>query len=282
MPQEIIDLLNRGADANRSDAFRDGNLICLPRSGCLLIAGDIHGNCRNFERIIRYADLGNNRQKHVILQEIIHGGPEDMEGGCLSYKLLFEAIRYKLQFPHQVHMIMGNHDTAFVSGSRVMKNGKEMNGSLRSALGRQFGQAGEDIKEAIKQFLFSQALAVRCDNRIWVSHSLPGNRYAEQFDAGIFQRALATGDLSKPGSAYLLTWGRKHSQELVDKMAKLFDVDLIVLGHQSQRHGWAQFGRNLIILTSEHNHGCLLSIDLAESYTIEQLAGSIIPLASIE
>jgi len=281
MPQAIIDLLKKGAEANYTDSFRRGNLICLPADGTLVIAGDIHGHRQNFERLIAFADLINNPNRHIVLQEIIHGGPQDAEGGCLSYKLLFDIVRCKLSFPDRVHIIMGNHDTAFISNGEVMKDGKEMNRSMRLALEREFRQNSADVKLAIKQFLFSQPLAVRCENRIWLSHSLPGDRFVDEFDRQIFDRQLKINDCVKPGSSYLLVWGRKHSQPMLDKMAKLFDVDVFILGHQSQHQGWNRAGNNLIIIASDHNHGCLLSIDLAASYTAEQLIDSIVPLASI-
>jgi predicted phosphodiesterase len=281
MPQTIIDLLNKGIEAVNADKFRRGNLIHLPAEGSLIITGDIHGHRRNFERIVAFADLANNSDRHIVLQEIIHGGPEDSRGGCLSYKLLFDVVRYKLTFPDRVHIIMGNHDTAFINNSEVMKDGKEMNRAMRLALEQEFQQAGANVELAIRQFLFSQPLALRCDNRIWISHSLPGDRFVDKFDPKILDRQLKINDVVRPGSAYLLTWGRKHSQALLDKMAKLFDVDILILGHQPQEQGWSQPGENLIIIASNHNHGCLLSTDLAKSYTIEQLIDSIAPLASI-
>ncbi|MFZ2148916.1 MAG: metallophosphoesterase [Sedimentisphaerales bacterium] len=281
MPQTIVDLLNKGIEAGNTDKFRRGNLIHLPADGSLIITGDIHGHRRNFERIVAFADLANNPDRHIVIQEIIHGGPEDSQGGCLSYRLLFDAVRYKLTFPDRVHIIMGNHDTAFINNSEVMKDGKEMNRAMRLALEKEFQQTGANVELAIRQFLFSQPLALRCENRIWVSHSLPGDRFVDKFDPKILERHLKINDVVRPGSAYLLTWGRKHSQALLDKMAELFDVDIFILGHQPQEQGWNQAGDNLIIIASNHNHGCLLSIDLAKSYTIERLIDSIVPLASI-
>jgi len=281
MPQTIIELLNKGIEILNADKFRRGNVIHLPAEGNLIITGDIHGHLRNFERIVAFADLPNNPDRHIILQEIIHGGPEDSQGGCLSYKLLFEAIRYKLKFPDQVHMIMGNHDTAFINNSEVMKDGKEMNRAMRQAMEREFKQASDDIALAIRQYLFSQPLAVRCNNRIWISHSLPNDRSMDKFEPKILERQLKINDVVRPGSAYLLTWGRKHSQAILDKLAGIFDIDFFILGHQPQEKGWNQAGNNLIIIASNHNHGCLLSIDLTKSYTIEQLIDSIVPLASI-
>ena len=281
MPRTIIDLLNKGAEANAKDKFRQGNLISLPADTQLVISGDIHGHRRNFERLTTFADLKNNPHRHILLQEIIHGGPQDSQGGCLSYQLLFDAVDYKITFPDRVHIIMGNHDTAFTSNSEVMKEGKEMNRSLRSALDRQFPRTSRDTELAIKQFLFSQPLAIRTANRIWLSHSLPGDRYVDEFDTSVLDRKLEDTDILKPGSAYLLTWGRNHSQATLDKMAELFDVDIFILGHQPQQQGYSRAAENLIIIASDHNHGCLLAIDLSKSYTIDQLIDSIVPLASI-
>jgi len=281
MPQTIIDLLNKGIEANNADNFRRGNVIGLPAEGWLIISGDIHGHRRNFERIVTFADLAHKPDRHVVLQEIIHGGPENSQGGCLSYKLLFDAVRYKLSFPDRVHIVMGNHDTAFINDSEVMKDGKEMNRAIYQALEREFQQASTDIKLAIRQFLLSQPLGVRCDNRIWLSHSLPSDYFADKFDPQILDRQLKISDCEKPGSAYLLTWGRRHSQALLDKMAKLFDVDIFILGHQPQQQGWYQAGKNTIIIASDHNHGCLLPVDLSKSYTIDELISSMVPLTSI-
>ena len=134
MSQTVVDLLKAGVEANIIDKYRRDNLVFLPAADNVIIAGDLHGHRRNFERILTYADLRNNRSKHFVLQEIIHGGPQDPEGGCLSYRLLFDVVRYKLDFPDRVHIIMGNHDIAFINNKKVIRNGKEMNRSMRSAL----------------------------------------------------------------------------------------------------------------------------------------------------
>ncbi len=281
MPEVVTDLMGKGIKANYADRFRDVNLVRLPACGDLVITGDIHGHRRNFERILAFAELDNRPDRHVIFQEIIHGGPEDEQGGCLSFELLFELVRYKLDFPDRVHIIMGNHDTAYINQSEVMKGGKEMNISMRSALSRRFGPDLQAVDLAIRQFLFSQPLAVRCENRLWISHSLPSDRYVPKFDDGIFHRELKISDVVKPNSAYLLTWGRKHSQKTLTEMARRLDVELFILGHQPQEQGWLKAGENLLILASDHNHGVLLPVDLADSYSLEQLAGRIVPLASI-
>ncbi len=276
-----MELLNSALEANQKDKFRQGNLIRLPAQGDVIITGDIHGHRRNFERIVAFADLPNHPDRHIILQEIIHGGTEDSQGGCLSYKLLFDTIRYKLDFPDRVHTVLSNHDTAFINNADVMKDGREMNRAMAAAMQREFGKSCDQIILAMRQFLFSQPLAVKTENRIWVSHSLPADLHFDKFDPQIFDRQLKVNDVVKPGSAYLLTWGRRHSQQLLDKMAKLLDIDIFVIAHQPQESGWRQAGKNLIIIASDHNHGCLLAADLTKPPTVEMLIKSIVPLASI-
>jgi len=281
MSQTIVDLLKNGMEASIADKFRRGNVVHLPAEGSLIVTGDVHGHRRNFERIVAFADLANNPDRHVLLQEIIHGGPEDSQGGCLSYRLLFDVVRYKVDYPDRVHVIMGNHDTAYINRSEVMKDGREMNRAMSAALEREFKTDGAEVELATRQYLFSQPLAVRCENRIWMSHSLPNDRSAPKFDPAVLEKQLKVNDVVRPGSAYLLTWGRKHSQALLDNMAKQLDCDIFILGHQPQEKGWCQAGRNLLIIASNHNHGCLIPIDLAKSYTVEQLVESIIMLASL-
>jgi hypothetical protein len=281
MAKDLIELLLAGIKANENDRHRQHNLIVPPNIGDMVVAGDIHGHRRNFERIVTYAALDKNPDRHLVLQEIIHGGPEDKQGGCLSFELLADAAKLKIDYPDRVHFILANHDTAFINNSDVMKGGKEMNAAMRAAMQRRFGSQTKDVESAIERFLFSQTLAVRCPNRIWISHSLPSDRMIEKFDFSIFHRKLKISDIVRPNSAYLLTWGRKQSSKTLEFLVQQLDVDLFVLGHQIQETGWMSNNKNLIIIDSQHNHGHLLHIDLCSQYTIEKLASSLVPLASI-
>lgn len=281
MAEDFIQLLEAGIAANERDKFRKANLVTLPDRGDLVITGDIHGHRRNFERVLSYSNLEKNPDRHLILQEIIHGGDEDAQGGCLSFELLADAVKLKVAFPDRVHLILANHDTAFINNSDVMKGGKEMNASMREALKRKYGAKMKAVESAIERFLFTQPLAVKTQNRIWMSHSLPADRMADKFDFGIFNRNLKVSDIVRPNSAYLLTWGRNQSDEKLAFYSEKLDVDLFVLGHQVQETGWMSNNKNLIILDSQHNHGHLLKIELSTQYTIEKLVKALVPIAGI-
>ncbi len=281
MPKKTIKLLQSAHTANLEDKYRKGNVIYLGKSDSVVIAGDIHGHRRNFERVVSFADMDNNPERHVILQEIIHGGPADDKGRCLSYELLFDVLKYKLQYPDRVHILMSNHDTSFICDSEVMKDGREMNLAMRQGLDEEFKEQSENVKLAIIQYLLSQPLAVKCDNGLWLSHSLPAERNWDKFDTAIFEREIELDDLARTGSVYLLTWGRNQSQKLLDDASEKLGVKTFVLGHQSQPEGWTIAGENLIIIASDHNHGCLISCKLDKSYTAQELKDKIVALSSI-
>jgi len=278
----MIDLCKKASKLNRSAKYRSGNVIYLPPAGKVIVAGDLHGHRRNFERITALADLPNNPETYVIFQEILHGGPQDDCGGCLSFKLLCDAVGYQLRFPDNVYIIMGNHDTAIVSDNNVIKAGKEMAQPLKASMKRCFGNEYELVTAAMKEYILSQPLAVKSANRIWMSHSLPSDLALKDFDICILNKQLQPDDTIRPSSAYLLTWGRRHSEETLSKLAKMLDADLFILGHQPQPTGWARVAGNTIIIASDHNHGTVISFDLAKSYTIDELTNCIVPLAAIK
>jgi hypothetical protein len=282
MPQETAKLLKQARTACMEDEFRKNNIIHLPRKGELIAAGDIHGHRRNFERIKSFADLGNNPERHVILQEVIHGGTQDKKNDCPSFRVLLDVFRYKIKFPNQVHIILGNHDTAFITNSDVLKNGKEMNKLMRNALKLRYEENFEMVIDAIRDTFLSLPLAVKCENGLWLSHSLPANRYLEQFGTDIFERELVKGDFIKPGSVYLLTWGRKQKPQTLEKLSEMLDAKFFLLGHQPNPQGWDYLGENAIIITSEHNQGCIVKLDLSAECSIERITKNIIKLASIK
>jgi calcineurin-like phosphoesterase family protein len=281
MTSEIIDLCVKAAESNFSAVSRKGNIIELTGSGKVIVTGDLHGHRRNFEKICSYADLENNPDTYLIFQEILHGGEVDEQGGCKSFEVFFDVLRFKLRFPGQVHLIMGNHDTAIITDSKVLKNGKEMNEAMKDAIKRSYDKDHLQVMDALREYLLSQPLAVKTASGVWISHSLPGDRFIKDFDTAVFDKRLEVKDVERSNSAYLLTWGRRHSEGALETLRQTLGVGSFILGHQTQEKGFLRAGKNLIILISEHNHGSLIKFDLAENYSTDELMNYIVPLASI-
>jgi hypothetical protein len=280
--KEIIALLEGAIEANSADSFRRGNVINLPASGEVIMTGDLHGNIRNFEKICRFAQLESNPQRHLILHELLHCTENQVRADqCHSYQLVGQVARLKQKFPDRVHILLGNHEMAQVTGGEVLKNGQPMVRSLNAGILATYCENGTIVMDFLKDFILSLPLVARTENRLWLSHSLPTMRHLDNFDNSIFDKVLTLQDMKDNLSLHALAWDRRHGLKCLEKLSEMWDADIFVVGHQPQAQGCAHEHPQLIILASDHVHGCILPIDLEKKYEAEQLFSLIKPLASI-
>lgn len=275
---KALDLMARVAEINANDPLRKGNLIVLPHFGQVVMTGDMHGFRANFEKLKVFADLDRCPDRHVVLHELIHtsvngddvAGDEDQ-----SCQLLLAALEWKLAYPAQVHFIMGNHDLAQITDREITKSGGASIAAFNQWVCQEFSKEGLEILERVRALLATFSLAVRCPNRIWLSHSLPSPYAMEDYDITIFTRTVRPVDLLPKGSVYELVWGRNHTAEQLDRLAKLLDVDYFIVGHQNQPSGCGCAHEREIILASDHHRGCFLPIDLSRQYAFDELMGRL-------
>lgn len=275
---QVITLFEQAAELNRQERG-DSNLIPLPDYGQVVMTGDLHGNIGNFRKLQAFADLDRYAERHVVLHEMIHCMDQQFSGndggGDGSCMLLMQVAKWKTLFPDQVHLLLGNHGIAQITGREICKGGSASVAGFTGWVCQRFGDDGARVLEAVCKFLFSCALGIRTPNRIFLSHSLPNPKDMDRFDVEVFDRPLRQEDILPGGQAYMLTWGRGHDAQQLDRLAEMLDVDFFLTGHQPQESGFACHHDRLIILASEHNQGCFLPIDLSKQYTFSQLAKRI-------
>jgi hypothetical protein len=278
---KLADTLRTGTRLNKADPLRNENMICLPGEGDLIVAGDLHNHSRNFERIQHVADLDNNPKRHVILQELIHGGPLGPDGGDHSLDMLLDAIAWTEEFPGRIHFLLANHDLAQIQNVPIMKDGYDLTDRFTRYLRNRAGADFENAKAAFRELTLSMPLAAITATGIFLSHSLPAARDMITFDSTILRRPLTDADFSRTGSAYQLIWGRSQNQDVLNILSRAWWADLFICGHQGQDDGYAVIGDRMLIIDSCHNHGTFLRIDLSKQYTLDDLVNSLRPLASI-
>jgi len=278
---QAAEVFLHAAELNRTDSLRRGSTLEFPNYGQLVVTGDLHGNVRNFERLQRYCDLEHYRPRHIILHEIIHEEVSPAAPRDNSHEVLLEAARWKVDFPDQVHFLMGNHDIAQLTGSEITKNGRLVTEEFEDSVTSAYGQFGSQVMDAIRSFLYSLPLAARTPNRVFISHSLPGPRDLPAFDASVLNRVANAEDVNERGSVHMLVWGRYQTAEELESLRELLDADFFLCGHQPQETGYDVLHERLIILASDHNHGVYLPIDLSKPVTLDSLTRNIRPLAAI-
>ncbi len=280
--KEIIAAFERGARENRRDSFRTGNLVHLTPPGSVFMTGDLHGNELNFDRLCRAAQLARHPRRHLILHEILHNTMNQSVDQCDSYLLLARAAQLKTNFPHQVHFLLSNHEMAQLTGDEILKNGQPMVRAVNTSISVEFAEKSTLVQQAMYDFILSMPVAIRTANRIWMSHSLPSDRHIRSFESDIFDQELTLEDIKHNSSLHALTWDRRQSPDGLDMLQEKWDVDHFIVGHQPQATGYCLLHDRLIILASDHPHGCYLPFELGKKYNKEELFDLIKPLASIK
>src|SRR5262245_30377580 len=110
----ILSQCRKAALANGSCPGRTGNVVSLTPDLAdeVMIVADLHGNRLNFEKLLAVAALSQYPRRHLIMQEVCHGGPEypGETGGCMSHLLLEDCIALKNEFPERFHFLLSNHE----------------------------------------------------------------------------------------------------------------------------------------------------------------------------
>src|SRR5215475_2612355 len=137
---EVIETFGIATEENQLDPLRQEQVIVFPGEGELWVAGDIHDHRNNFRKLIAIADLGNNPQRHLLIQELIHGDHFDEKGRESSWETLYRAAELKSDFPSQVHFLLANHDLAQIHGEGIMKAGLSVCEAFTAGVKQAFGE----------------------------------------------------------------------------------------------------------------------------------------------
>jgi hypothetical protein len=272
----VIATYRQAAECNRGLAYRVGNLVELNHDVAdeVMITADLHGNRLNFNKLWHLADLENNPRRHLIMQEVCHGGPTYPGGGCMSHLMLEDVALYKTQFPDQFHFLMSNHELAELTDYPITKNRRVLNLMFRYGLQEMYGDAAEEVRLACLDFLASLPLAARC-GRTFVCHSLPEKVDQFGFDASIFDRPLEEEDYACSGAAFRLVWGRDFRPENAAAFAQLVGAELLVHGHEPCPTGYEIPNSRQVILDCCTDSACYLVLRPLEKLSQRELVGRI-------
>jgi hypothetical protein len=279
----VMETFATATEENQIDSLRAHQVVNLPEEGEVWMTGDIHDHRRNWEKLVKYADLANNPQRHLILHELIHGDHYDAQGAEGSWRMLYEAAKLKCDFSSQVHFLLANHDLAQIHGEGIMKSGISVCEAFNSGVKRDFPQGGTNVTVAITEFLLSLPLAIRTPGGMLFTHSMPTDDQIPTFDYTVFDRPLTGPDYKRRvGPVYQLIWGRHMTPAGVDVFLEKMNAKTIVTGHQPQEMGYAVNGDRHLIVASDHNHGVYLPMDLSTSYTVDELVERLVKFVGLE
>jgi hypothetical protein len=282
-PDQVVETFGVATEENQIDPLRDQQVITLPAEGEVWIAGDVHDHRRNFDKLVKSADLANNPHRHLILQELIHGEHFDADGAEESWQILHRAAELKADYSSQVHFLLANHDLAQIQGKGIMKGSISVCEAFNKGVKKAFGSSAGSVQVAITEFLLSFPLGIRLPNGIFCCHSLPSDDQVPTFDFTVFNRPLTGPDYARrTGPVYQLIWGRHVTPAGVAQFAEHIGSNILITGHQPQEMGYGINGDQHLIIASDHNQGVVLQMDLTETYDVPTLVSRLKKFVAID
>jgi hypothetical protein len=276
--ERVIATYGEATKANLATPGRVGQVIELTPdlAGEVMITGDLHGHRRNFNAIRKKADLDAHPRRHLILQEVCHGGPTYPEnGGCMSHLMLEDVAKLKVRYPQRVHFLLGNHELAELTDYPIQKNKQMLNLMFRFGLQQMFGPATEKVREAMAPFLRSCPLAVRLPGGIFISHSLPENCDTQRFDTGIFGGGLDSSAYYERGEIFNLVWGRDYREANAHAFAALVDAKVLINGHEPCPEGYDTPNDMQIILDCCGDKATCVILPTDREFTCQEIVDRI-------
>ncbi len=249
--QETLAAYEAATQANVRTPTRQENVIVLSADDGddVMITADLHGHRRNFNLIRRIANLDGHPRRHLIMQEVCHGGPTyPGNGGCMSHTLLEDVARLKAKYPDRVHFLLSNHELSELTDYPILKNKRMLNLMFRLGLQEAYGIAAEKVRTAYQGFIRSCPLAVRLPGDVFVCHSAPAGVDRFPFDATIFHRPLEAEDFIEHASVFELVWGRDYRPENAAAFAKTVKAKVLIHGHEPCATGYVVPNDTQIIL----------------------------------
>ena len=233
----VLECYRQAARANQQTPGRQGNVVVLgPELGddCL-VSGDLHGHTANFEAILRLADLDAHPRRHLVLQEVCHGGPTFPGGGCRSFELLERVAELKVRYPGQVHFLLSNHELAELTDYPILKAKRMLNLAFRMGLQETYGEDADRVREAYCEFIRTCPLAVRLEGGVFAcrqrtrNNSTAAHSTAPVFDHP-YQPGRSAGAMATSFSA--LVWGRDHRPDNAHAFAAVVGATVLIHGHE--------------------------------------------------
>lgn len=278
---EMIAMCQEAAAANRACPARRGNVIELSPADAddVMIVADLHGNRLNFEKLLGIAALDEHPRRHLIMQEVCHGGPEyPGDGGCMSHLMLEDCARLKTEYSDRFHFLLSNHELAELGDFPISKSRRMLNLLFRAGINEMYGSKGEDVRNAYLEFLASCPLAVRLANGIFISHSLPDSCDRDPFDKSVLDRPLTCADWRSGSPAFRLVWGRDFRASNAEAFARQVGAELLIHGHEPCDAGFSAPNNRQVILDGCCSQATYLILPVGPKLSQAEVIGRITPL----
>lgn len=276
-PLKVLATVRKATELTRHTPGRSGSLVRLEDAEEVMVVGDLHGNLRAFRWVLAEAALDRHPGRHLVLQELVHEiSKYEDDRPDLSHRLVDLTAALKCQYPDRVHVILGNHELAEITGRVIGKDGRALNERFRQGIKASYGPMAEDLHQAYLALFSALPLAVRTSNRVFICHTIPDGYDLDRIDLGILDaESWPPESMKRGGTVYAMTWGRDESDETAARFAEMVDADLFVTGHQACDEGFRRANDRQLIIDGTDPHPTYARFPARGDIGIEALLDSV-------
>ena len=275
-PQKLLITLRQAAQLFRATPGRVGRFTRLPAGVEVMVVGDLHGNVENFRLALNVANLAQQPQRHLVLQEVVHGPFEYPLGGDKSHQLLDLVAALKCQFPVRVHFLLGNHELAQWQNQSIGKGDVDYNQAFYAGIETAYGDHASAIYAAYLELFNAADLALRAENRVFISHTYPSAKNLPRFDLDVLERdEIGDEEMRLGGVVHSIVWNRDHSQTNVEAFLSKVAADWIITGHIACEEGYSVPNDRQIILDAMGTPACYCLFPTDRPVTHQELLAAI-------
>jgi hypothetical protein len=252
-------------------------LLRLPASGRLLVATDLQGNLRDFERMRALFEASPEDSVLVFTGDLVHGPDPDTEANWPDFlgtpyrdespEVVRAFLELRVRYPGRVHCLLGNHEHAHVGGPRTAKFHPDEARALEERLGP--GPSG-----ALRTLFARLPLVAVAPNGVVLLHAAPSARLTgpEDVEAVRLEGYADWGvsDFLRVPVLGPTLWSRMAEPEQARAFLDALGGRVAIYGHDVVREGYERVGREQLCVSTSFalldEHKVYVELDLARVY----------------
>jgi hypothetical protein len=173
-----------------------------------------------------------------------------------------------------VHYLLGNHELAQWHNQRIAKGDVDQNEWFVRGVQTAYGEYAEAVVAAYGELWDAADLALRTENRVFLSHTYPSARNLPRFEpAAVEKTAIAAEDIALGGPIHSLLWNRDHSN--VEAFLAKVDADWIITGHIPCDEGYLTPNDRQLILDADGTPACYCLFPTDRPVTLQDLVEGV-------
>jgi Icc-related predicted phosphoesterase len=233
----------------------DHSLVTLPKKGNAMIITDLHGNLNDYNYFMNIWEDFKSKNNHLIITG-------DFIQNCSDHDKsieILDSIKYNIENDNNFHVLLGNHEWSVITGSPIFKAGENLSLKFENLIKIRFENKWQQKLEYYKEFFKTLPIAVKTENKVFISHAGPPNGI-QSLDDVINIKKLGYLNNEK---LFEILWNRykNYSKEDINSFLKKVGCNVMIIGH-TPVNGTKLIGKNQLIISSSYSKGKKAYVEL--------------------